>query len=261
MVEVSTNGTTPPAHDTAPPRDHPQETPVRARGRADRWARRFVSLILFVFAVVSVLSIGGFLQFADQVAALQPPEQIETTDAIVVLTGGSQRIDHGVSLFNEGVGKRMLISGVNPRTSGATLKSMTAGSDELFDCCVDIGYDAIDTIGNANETARWIAAHGFSRVLIVTSNYHVPRSLLELRRADPVTAFDVYPVTLADLRGEDWLLKPEVMRVMIGEYAKYAWAWVRATAGTKTATGLRTDQAGADLSEEDGIVSAGAAAH
>ncbi|VVT29843.1 YdcF family protein [Rhizobium sp. EC-SD404] len=261
MVEVSTNGTTPPAHDTAPPRDHPQETPVRARGRADKWARRFVSLILFVFAAVSVLSIGGFLQFADQVAALQPPEQIETTDAIVVLTGGSQRIDHGVSLFNEGVGKRMLISGVNPRTSGATLKSMTAGSDELFDCCVDIGYDAIDTIGNANETARWIAAHGFSRVLIVTSNYHVPRSLLELRRADPVTAFDVYPVTLADLRGEDWLLKPEVMRVMIGEYAKYAWAWVRATAGTKTATGLRTDQAGADLSEEDGIVSAGAAAH
>ena len=260
MVEVSTNGTTPPAHDTAPPRDHPQETPVRARGKADRWARRSVSLVLFVLFAVAVLSIGGFLQFAEQVASLRPPEQIDSTDAIVVLTGGSQRIDHGVSLFNGGVGKRMLISGVNPRTSGATLKNMTAGSDELFDCCVDIGYDAIDTIGNANETARWIAEHGFSRVLIVTSNYHVPRSLLELRRADPKTAFDVYPVTLADLRGEDWLFKPEVMRVMISEYAKYAWAWARATAGTKTATGLRTDQAGADFSN-DGIVSAGAAAH
>ncbi|WP_099865696.1 YdcF family protein [Pararhizobium haloflavum] len=203
---------------------------------------RSVSLVLLCLFLISGLAVGGFLRFAEEVAMLEPPAAISETDAIVVLTGGSHRIDHAIRLFNDGVGDRLLISGVNPLTTGNQIKNMTSGSDALFECCVDIGHDAIDTIGNANETARWIREHGFSRVLIVTSDYHIPRSLLELRRVDPLTTYTAYPVAFGNLKTENWLTKPEVLRLMIGEYSKYAWARLSEVAGTRTASGLRTDQ-------------------
>lgn len=213
----------------------------RASGRAGRWATRAVSLILLCVFLAGGLALGGFLRFAEEVAALEPPADIGQVDAIVVLTGGAQRIDHAVELFNRGIGRRLLISGVNPRTSGNQIKNMTAGSDALFECCVDIGHDAIDTIGNANETARWIGKHGFARILIVTNNYHIPRSMLELRRADPATDFIAYPVTLTDLKSENWVARPDVLRTMVGEYGKYSWARLREAIGTRTASGLRTE--------------------
>jgi uncharacterized SAM-binding protein YcdF (DUF218 family) len=255
MVEVSTNLEAPPGHDTAPPQGSPQETPDRNQGKVRKWARRGVTLTLLAMFLVAGLAIGGFLRFAEEVASLEPPASIADADALVVLTGGSQRIDHAVMLLNEGVGRRLLISGVNPRTTSAQIKNMTAGSDAMFECCVDIGHDAIDTIGNANETARWISDNGFDHVLIVTSNYHVPRSLFELRRVDPATRFSAYPVTLADLKTENWLSRPEVVRVLLGEYVKYAWARLRAVAGTEARSGLRTDLE-QDLPEGD-VVQAG----
>lgn len=238
MVEVSTDRETPPGNDTAAPRDFPQATPVRKAGRRRRWVTRAVGLGLVALMLVAI---AGFLRFAEHVASLEPPATIAPTDAIVVLTGGAQRIDQAVGLLKEGVGRRLLISGVNPLTSGRQIQNMTSSSQALFDCCVDIGHDAIDTIGNANETARWINHHGFDRVLIVTNNYHMPRSLLELRRVDSVTDFTAYPVRVADLKSQNWLRKPEVTRIMLSEYAKYAWARLRALAGTRTASGLRTD--------------------
>lgn len=244
MVEVSTNFEAPPGNMRAPLKGSPQETPDRRRGRRRPWAQRTVSLVLLAIFLVVGLAIGGFLRFAEEVASLEPPSVIGETDAVVVLTGGSQRIDHAVMLLNEGVGQRLLISGVNPRTTAAQIKRLTAGSDALFECCVDIGHEALDTIGNANETARWISDNGFRRVLIVTNNYHIPRSLLELRRIDRQTEFIAYPVTLADLRTESWLERPEILRVLLGEYAKYALARVRALASP--AAGRESGAAPAD---------------
>jgi uncharacterized SAM-binding protein YcdF (DUF218 family) len=182
MVEMSSDAkTAPPGHETATEEDIPPAKPARAVGRRRKWAGRAIGLGI----VVLLLGVtAGFLRFAEHVAALEPPGQLDATDAIVVLTGGSQRIDQAITLLKDGIGQRLLISGVNPRTTGREIQAMTSGSPELFDCCVDIGHDAIDTIGNANETARWINEHGFGRVLIVTNNYHIPRSLLELRRVD-----------------------------------------------------------------------------
>lgn len=251
MVEVSTNMKTRPGNDTAPPKGKLRQHRDRSKGRPARWARRGVSLILLCIFLCGGLAIGGFLRFVEEVSALETPERIAEAQAIVVLTGGAQRIDHAISLLNQGIGARLLISGVNPHTTGAQLKRLTSGSDALFECCVDIGHDAIDTIGNANETARWIAEHGFSKVLIVTNNYHIPRSMLELRRVDPVTEFIAYPVTLADLKTENWLTRPEVMRTMIGEYGKYAWAQLRTATATPTATGLRSDASRNDVVQVD----------
>jgi uncharacterized SAM-binding protein YcdF (DUF218 family) len=204
---------------------------------------RFASLVVLCLLLGAGVAIGGFLKFAEDIAAMAPPRDVAAVDAIVVLTGGAQRIDEAMSLFNRGVGKRVLISGVNPATTGRQIMNFTEGSDALFECCVDIGHDAIDTIGNANETARWISRHEFDHVLVVTNDYHIPRSLLELRHVDPETTFTAYPVALPGLKSENWLTRPDVMRILINEYAKYTWAWVRQAAGASVPSGLRTDLA------------------
>jgi Uncharacterized conserved protein len=202
--------------------------------RVARW------MITGVLAVVAAF-VGGFLWFADSIASLQPPEGVKA-DAIVVLTGGYQRIDQAAGLLRDGAGKRLLISGAHPSTSPAQIQKMTQTPPDLFSCCVDIGYDAIDTIGNANEISRWIHDNGFRVVLVVTQNYHMPRSLHELRRVDPVTDYIPYPVVNSDLTRKAWFAEPDVVRILIQEYGKVVAATIRDWTGLASAKGLRTDK-------------------
>ena len=183
-------------------------------------------------AVVLTLALffGGFLYFADMVTSLAPPPDIKA-DAIVVLTGGSQRLNQAIELLSEGAGKRLLISGVHHTTTRSQIRRFTESSDALFRCCVDIGYEALDTVGNAAETVDWIRKHGYARVLVVTNNYHMPRSLLELRRIDPVTDFVAYPVVNSDLKARNWFADPQTLRVMLSEYLKIVATGVRGLGG------------------------------
>ncbi|MET3587095.1 uncharacterized SAM-binding protein YcdF (DUF218 family) [Pseudorhizobium tarimense] len=213
--------------------------------RTARW------LILTSFLMIAAV-FGGFLWFADSVASLKPPESVKA-DAIVVLTGGYQRIDQAMGLLRDGAGKRLLISGAHPSTTPAQIRKMTQTPTDLFSCCVDIGYDALDTIGNANEISRWIHDNGFSVVLVVTNNYHMPRSLHELRRVDPATDYIPYPVVNSDLTRKAWFTEPDVLRTMIGEYIKVVAANARDWIGIARASGLRT--------REEGDASAASFAH
>jgi uncharacterized SAM-binding protein YcdF (DUF218 family) len=117
---------------------------------------------------------------------------------------------------------------------------MTQASADLFACCVDIGYDAIDTIGNAEETANWIHAKGYRSVLVVTNNYHMPRSLAEFAYVDPDTQFIPYPVVNTDLKNSNWFTDPNAMRVMLAEYAKVLLAGARNITGFGRHPGLRS---------------------
>ncbi|WP_411036756.1 YdcF family protein [Shinella sp. BYT-45] len=208
-----------------------------------RPARLVVRAVLALILIAAVAGIGGFLYFAETVAALEAPREPKA-DAIVVLTGGYQRIDHAIDLLKKGAGERLLISGVNPTTSGNQIRKLTQSSSALFECCVDMGYEAVDTIGNANETARWISDHQFRRILVVTNNYHMPRSLLELKVSDPETEFIAYPVVNTDLKNGNWLRQPAVVKAMLSEYLKYCLARLRALAGARNWSGLRGDMAG-----------------
>lgn len=212
---------------------------ARAYGRR-RPGRNFVRAVLLVLMLAGAIVVAGFLRFADKVAALEPPGD-PRADAIVVLTGGPQRIEQGLALLRSGAGERLLISGVHPTTSGSQIRKLTQSSSALFECCVDIGHDAIDTIGNANETARWISDHGYERVLVVTTNYHMPRSLLELRRSDAKTRFLSYPIVNSDLKNNNWLSEPLVLRPIVSEYIKYSLAKLRDLAGAGSSSGLRGD--------------------
>ncbi len=193
--------------------------------------------------MASVLAIalifGGFLRFADSVTTLKPPLD-PRADAIVVLTGGYQRIDQAVELLQKGAGKRLLISGVHPTTTPKQIRRMTQASPELFTCCVDVGYDALDTIGNAQEASNWIHQRGYKSVLVVTNNYHMPRSLAELAYVDAETQFIPYPVVNTDLKTSDWFTDPNAVRVMLAEYAKVLFAGARNLTGLGRHPGLRS---------------------
>lgn len=193
--------------------------------------------------MASILAIalifGGFLRFADSVTTLKPPLD-PRADAIVVLTGGYQRIDQAVELLQKGAGKRLLISGVHPTTTPKQIRRMTQASPELFTCCVDVGYDALDTIGNAQEASNWIHQRGYKSVLVVTNNYHMPRSLAELAYVDAETQFIPYPVVNSDLKTSDWFTDPNAVRVMLAEYAKVLFAGARNLTGLGRHPGLRS---------------------
>ncbi|MBP1852176.1 YdcF family protein [Rhizobium halophytocola] len=206
----------------------------RRRGPLRR-TLRYCGYVALVFAAVFC---GGFLIFVDSVTNLEPPAA-PAADAIVVLTGGYQRIDQAVELLERGAGKRLLISGAHPTTTAEQIRRTTNGPAKLFGCCVDVGYEAQDTIGNANETANWIRDNAYRTILVVTSNYHMPRSLLELRRINRDTAFIPYPVVNSDLKHTDWMFDPNALRTLLSEYGKFTIAYVRDITGWHGSTGLR----------------------
>jgi uncharacterized SAM-binding protein YcdF (DUF218 family) len=207
------------------------------RSRLRRFTRRLIMVCVLAIAVIG----GGFLWFADTVTSLRAPDGVKA-DAIVVLTGGYLRIEQALGLLRDGAGRRLLISGAHPSTTPAQIRKATQASSDLFDCCVDIGYDAIDTIGNANEIARWISDHDYRTVLVVTNNYHMLRSLHELRRADPQTEFIAYPVINADLARRAWFTEPDTLRTMLSEYGKVVLASLRDWLGVARWSGLRTEE-------------------
>ena len=216
-----------------------------AKTDALRRLRRVGHHGLRFFTITTIIALAliimGFFRFTDKIAELKASAAPGQVDAIVALTGGYQRIDQALALLEEGVGDRLLISGVNPSTTGNALREATGTKLATFDCCVDIGYEALDTIGNANETAAWIREHDYDRILVVTNNYHMPRSLLELSQASPEVTFVAHPVTHADLKTDTWLADPVALRTLFVEYVKYSLAKLRNWSGAKTASGLRAD--------------------
>ncbi|TCS02105.1 YdcF family protein [Rhizobium sp. BK418] len=226
---------------------HTTRNPIRPDPELERPAnvpsrrgpiRRVLRWVGFSCVLVAALIFVGFLRFADSVTTLKPPAE-PRADAIIVLTGGYQRIDQAVELLQKGAGKRLLISGAHPSTTPNQIRRMTQGSADLFSCCVDIGYDALDTIGNAEEASNWIHARGYRSILVVTNNYHMPRSLAELAYVDPDIQFIPYPVVNSDLKTSDWFTDPNALRVMLAEYAKVLLASARNIVGLRH-TGLRS---------------------
>ncbi len=192
----------------------------RARGKALRTG-------VVAFLALCMLFLGGFALFADHVSKMATPQNPAAADAIIVLTGGQARIDAAVDLLRSGKGRRLLISGVHPTTSSKTLQAATGGDDALFSCCVDIDRAALDTIGNAEESAKWVRGHAYGRVILVTNNYHMPRSLLEMGRLLDHEELEPYPVVNSNIDNGGWIARPDALRVLFTEYGKYLLALAR----------------------------------
>jgi uncharacterized SAM-binding protein YcdF (DUF218 family) len=172
-----------------------------------------------VGAIVLAL-LAGFVVFAREVVHSKP-SPLQHADGIVILTGGSHRLAEAARLLADGYASRLLISGANRVTSREALHSNSGISHDLFDCCVDIGYEAQDTPGNAHETMEWAAHWRFKKLIVVTSTYHMPRSLTEIGRALPDVELIAYPVIAQGFRREGWWRNPALARILVSEYLKF----------------------------------------
>ncbi|MDQ8698773.1 YdcF family protein [Hyphomicrobium sp. LHD-15] len=179
--------------------------------------RRFV--IGFVGCALSLVAFG-FVLFANAVMR-EPEVQNVQADAIVVLTGGQTRITEAARLLEDGRGQRLLISGVNQKIGRSSLMKISGLDEKIFTCCVDLGYAALNTVGNADETRRWADALGYDRLIVVTASYHMPRSLAELQRAMPNIELVPHPVAPDGLKRKVWWLDSSAMRLLASEYIKF----------------------------------------
>lgn len=179
---------------------------------------RGLALILLLVVLWGV----GLLAFAARVADSTPAKEPRVSDGIVALTGaGSVRIETAVKLLETGKAKRLLISGVNKEVNRADLQRLTHDYGKMFDCCVDLGFRAADTQGNARETSAWAAYHHMKTLIIVTADYHMPRAMLELRAGAPGVILRPYPVPTPTLPGRSWWKTADGARRMSYEYCKY----------------------------------------
>ena len=182
--------------------------------------------LIRLFVVIAAIWVFGFLQYVYGLPDV-PPDPLPKADGIVALTGGGERIVAAMSLLSDAKGGRLLISGVHPGTTREDLKKLIEDPGNKFDCCVDLDRAARNTVGNAIETARWVRKNGYRSVILVTAQYHMPRSLIELKRELPDVALIAYPVYPDQMHARDWWRDPGSARLLASEYVKYLIARLR----------------------------------
>ena len=188
--------------------------------------RRLVRAMMFVLLTVVVLLGSGFVWFVLHVPDTEVALE-RNADGIVVLTGGASRIADAIELLAAGHGKRLLISGVHRATSSAEIARINPRYQGLVSCCVDLDHSAINTTGNAIETRRWVRDRGFSSLIVVTSAYHMPRTMAELAKQLPDVALVPFPVVTEKLRNEPWWTSGPTAKLILSEYAKFVFAQLR----------------------------------
>lgn len=178
------------------------------------------SVLLWAAIVAAIVFVAGFWDFAAKVReqAQTPPQ----SDAIVALTGGSlERLSTGVRLLKDHKGERLLISGVNRIVTDEELYEVLDIDPELGRCCIDLGRAAEDTLGNASETAAWARSHQFDEIILVTDDYHMPRSHAELSLALPEAQIHPYPVRTRYTDPALWRSDLGAASRLGSEYLKY----------------------------------------
>ena len=197
--------------------------------------------------LVAVLAIGfvgaaiGFVGFLSQLRGAEA-KPARTADGIVVLTGGSSRVSDALELLAGGYGKRLLISGVHPTNDLSDISRSLPDNQSLLGCCVDLDRSAVNTRSNAAETRRWAHEQGFRSLIVVTSNYHMPRAIVELSHAMPDIHLIPFAVVGEKWRDEPWWTSGATVRLLLSEYVKYVAAEVR----------VRLADAGLDPTQEAG---------
>jgi uncharacterized SAM-binding protein YcdF (DUF218 family) len=189
-------------------------------------ARWIGFLTMSVGAVAVVLVTAGFFWFAWN----SPVEEVSldrNADGIVVLTGAASRIPDAIELLAAERGKRLLITGVHRATSAKEIARLTPLYARFFSCCIDLDRSALNTFGNAIETKRWAREHNFNSLIVVTSNWHMPRAMAELEHQIPDVTLISFPVMSEKVKTEPWWSSIETARFLFAEYLKYLFALSR----------------------------------
>jgi uncharacterized SAM-binding protein YcdF (DUF218 family) len=201
---------------TAPTDDRSPKLP---RG----WLR---ATIVSTIALAFVVAAAGFVAFLAQLrGAEKVPDR--KADGIVVLTGGSSRVSDAMELLAAGYGRRLLISGVHPTSTASDISRTLPENQSFMTCCVDLDRTALSTRGNAAEARRWAEERRFTSLIVVTSNYHMPRALVEFSHVMPQTTLIPFAVVGDKWREEPWWISGSTLRLLLSEYVKYVAAELR----------------------------------
>ena len=184
------------------------------------------AVIVMTLALCFVGAGIGFIAFLSQLRATEMKPS-SNADGIVVLTGGSSRVSDAMELLASGYGKRLLISGVHPTNGTTEISRSVPDSEGLLTCCVDLDRSAVNTRSNAAETRRWVQERGFHSLIVVTSNYHMPRAIVEMSHAMPDIALIPFSVIGEKWRDEPWWTSGGTLRLLLSEYVKYTAAELR----------------------------------
>ncbi len=185
-------------------------------GRLLLYSLRFVIVLM----VVSSFWLAGLIFFSSIIPS-SVNDQTSKTDGIVIFTGGKTRLQVALSLFESGKGQYLLISGVNPEANLSEMIKDIPHKDNIT-----LGYDALNTEGNADETARWINQNNIKSIRLITSNYHMPRSLFQLRKSLPSVKILPHPVVGESFHLQKWWLNPSTLSLVVQEYNKFLFAYL-----------------------------------
>lgn len=178
-----------------------------------------------LFLVLAITWTAGLLAFAGRVARSTPAPPPQPANGIVALTGANsnERLGAAMTLLSDNYGARVLVSGVNRELTREDVRTVSAAVKRLYDCCVDLGFNAADTVGNARETEQWAKAMRFRSLIIVTADYHIPRAMLELKAVlgPQGVTLQPYPVRTSALNAARWWRSPRAARLLVIEYSKY----------------------------------------
>ncbi len=183
---------------------------------------------MLVAAFLGAAFLVGFPVFLASLDRREPHD-LPRGDGIVALTGGVERIPDAVGWLAQGHGERLLISGVGSQVRLDQLARKSPALRTWLGCCVDVGHEALNTVGNAEEARAWAAGRGYRSLLVVTSSYHMPRAMLELRRHMPGVKLIPAPVVTDRLQDMRLWSDLPLLRTLGQEYAKFLVAYVRAS--------------------------------
>jgi uncharacterized SAM-binding protein YcdF (DUF218 family) len=191
-----------------------------------RLKRRRLGVPAAAVLVLVLLWLSGLVWFAGHIPGAVVDADSET-DAIIVLTGGSLRVQSGLSLLAAGKAKKLFVSGVYHGTDVTALLRASRQTPDHVACCIVLGHEADNTLGNALETAQWMRQEGFRSLRLVTASYHMPRSLLEFSRAMPEMRIVANPVFPEGIKPPRWWIGPRTASLILAEYHKYLLALAR----------------------------------
>ena len=176
--------------------------------------------MIFSCGLIIIVWIMGLIWFVDKVPTNRTDDHTRT-DSIIVLTGGTGRLEAGLQLLSEGYAKLLFISGVARGLDVQALLKLFSGNRSDFVCCIIIGYRADNTAGNAVETAKWIVENKFNSLRLVIASYHMPRSLFEFRRKMPNIKIVPHPVFPPQFKRQSWWRWPGSAQLLASEFNKY----------------------------------------
>jgi uncharacterized SAM-binding protein YcdF (DUF218 family) len=186
------------------------------RGRSKRWGLPLISSIFALF----LIWVFGLIWFVSKVPTVPVNDQTKT-DAVIVLTGGTGRLEAGLQILSEGFGKLLFVSGVARGVDVQVLLKLVRRKPDDFTCCIAVGYRADNTAGNAIETSQWIKKNKLTSLRLVTASYHMPRSLYEFTRAMPAIKIIPHPVFPPQFKRDGWWRWPGTAKLLASEFNKF----------------------------------------